>query len=59
MKRLLKKFHGDESGAVTVDWVVLCAAIVGLAAVAYTTIEEQTLLLEEQAAAGIETQIGQ
>ena len=27
---LFKKFHNDESGAVTVDWVVLTAAIVGL-----------------------------
>jgi len=26
----LKKFQNDESGAVTVDWVVLTAAIVGL-----------------------------
>lgn len=25
-----KSFHNDESGAVTVDWVVLTAAIVGL-----------------------------
>jgi len=29
----LKKFHKDESGAVTVDWVVLTAAIVGLGVV--------------------------
>jgi Flp pilus assembly pilin Flp len=28
---LLNKFRNDESGAVTVDWVVLTAAIVGLA----------------------------
>jgi Flp pilus assembly pilin Flp len=27
---MIKKFHNDESGAVTVDWVVLTAAIVGL-----------------------------
>ncbi|MDR5651974.1 Flp family type IVb pilin [Ruixingdingia sedimenti] len=27
---LIKKFRNDESGAVTVDWVVLTAAIVGL-----------------------------
>lgn len=27
---LFKKFRSDESGAVTVDWVVLTAAIVGL-----------------------------
>ncbi|MGG7645474.1 Flp family type IVb pilin [Rhodovulum sp. YNF3179] len=28
--RLIKTFNNDESGAVTVDWVVLTAAIVGL-----------------------------
>ncbi|MBZ8117671.1 hypothetical protein KUD11_03310 [Roseovarius sp. LXJ103] len=27
----LKKFRADESGAITVDWVVLTAAIIGLA----------------------------
>jgi Flp pilus assembly pilin Flp len=27
---LIKRFHNDEAGAVTVDWVVLTAAIVGL-----------------------------
>lgn len=27
---MIKKFRNDESGAVTVDWVVLTAAIVGL-----------------------------
>jgi len=30
MMNLLKKFRRDEDGAVTVDWVVLTAAIVGL-----------------------------
>jgi Flp pilus assembly pilin Flp len=30
MTNLLKNFANDESGAVTVDWVVLTAAIVGL-----------------------------
>jgi Flp pilus assembly pilin Flp len=30
MTNLLKNFAKDESGAVTVDWVVLTAAIVGL-----------------------------
>jgi len=32
MKPNMPRFMKDESGAVTVDWVVLCAAIVGLAA---------------------------
>ncbi len=26
----IKNFHADEDGAVTVDWVVLTAAVVGL-----------------------------
>ena len=30
MKRFLEKVIHDEDGAVTVDWVVLTAAIVGL-----------------------------
>lgn len=31
MRSLLRTFKSDEDGAVTVDWVVLTAAIVGLA----------------------------
>lgn len=30
MLTMIKNFRADESGAVTVDWVVLTAAIVGL-----------------------------
>lgn len=30
LNALIKNFAADESGAVTVDWVVLTAAIVGL-----------------------------
>ncbi|EEW26330.1 Flp family type IVb pilin [Rhodobacter ferrooxidans] len=33
-----KSFANDESGAVTVDWVVLTAAIVGLGLVVMTTV---------------------
>lgn len=39
MIKFFKKFSRDEDGAVTVDWVVLTAAVVGLAVAAYTTIE--------------------
>lgn len=42
MKRLLRQFYKSDDGAVTVDWVVLTAAIVGLASVAYVTIESNT-----------------
>ncbi|WP_368187046.1 hypothetical protein [Aestuariibius sp. HNIBRBA575] len=30
MYNFFQRFRGDETGAVTVDWVVLTAAIVGL-----------------------------
>ncbi|SDW92766.1 Flp family type IVb pilin [Roseicitreum antarcticum] len=35
---LIKEFHNDESGAVTVDWVVLTAAIVGLGIAVVSTV---------------------
>jgi Flp pilus assembly pilin Flp len=37
--KFIKNFRKDEDGAVTVDWVVLTAAVVGLAVAAYTSIE--------------------
>ena len=33
-----RKFNNDESGAVTVDWVVLTAAIVGLGIAVVSTV---------------------
>ncbi|PFG61947.1 hypothetical protein AXZ77_0511 [Thioclava sp. ES.031] len=38
----IKKFHDEEDGAVTVDWVVLTAAVVGLGAAAMALIRSQT-----------------
>jgi Flp pilus assembly pilin Flp len=35
---IFKNFKNDESGAVTVDWVVLTAAIVGLGFVVMQTV---------------------
>lgn len=35
---LLKRFQKDEDGAVTVDWVVLTAAVVGLGLVVMAAI---------------------
>jgi Flp pilus assembly pilin Flp len=37
--KFIKNFRKDEDGAVTVDWVVLTAAVVGLAIAAYSSIE--------------------
>ena len=40
--KLFKKFNAEEDGAVTVDWVVLTAAIVGLGMLALTPIAYST-----------------
>ena len=45
MLNFIKNFRRDEDGAVTVDWVVLTAAVVGLAIAAYTAIETSSLRL--------------
>ena len=39
MLKRLKKLYRDESGAVTVDWVVLTAFIVGLTGVVVLSIQ--------------------
>ncbi|NDV49089.1 MULTISPECIES: hypothetical protein [unclassified Salipiger] len=41
MLKFIKTFRNDEDGAVTVDWVVLTAAVVAMAAGAYTLIDTQ------------------
>ncbi|HBS49440.1 MAG TPA: hypothetical protein DEA05_04800 [Rhodobacteraceae bacterium] len=45
MLKFIKNFRNDEDGAVTVDWVVLTAAVVALAGAAYTSIESGTSTL--------------
>ena len=42
MIKFIKNFRKDEAGAVTVDWVVLTAAVVGLAAAGVATIKGGT-----------------
>ncbi len=39
MMNFFKNFRNDEDGAVTVDWVVLTAAVVGLGIAAVATIQ--------------------
>ena len=39
MMKFIKNFRKDEDGAVTVDWVVLTSAVVGLAVAAYSSIQ--------------------
>ncbi|MBY6002393.1 hypothetical protein KUV62_00635 [Salipiger bermudensis] len=42
MLNFIKNFRADEDGAVTVDWVVLTAAVVAMAIGAYTTIKNNS-----------------
>ncbi|TYB82968.1 Flp family type IVb pilin [Maritimibacter fusiformis] len=45
--KLMKTFRNDEDGAVTVDWVVLTAAIVGLGIAILTTVQTGTQTLAD------------
>lgn len=56
MKKHLKKFAQDTSGAITVDWVVLCAGVVALAAVAVTSISTGSEELSDNVGVYITTQ---
>lgn len=47
MIKTFRKFGKDENGAVTVDWVVLTAAVVALAGAAYTAIQDGAETLTE------------
>ncbi|WP_372840421.1 hypothetical protein [Phaeovulum sp.] len=42
MFKMLKSFRAQEDGAVTVDWVVLTAAVVGLGAAALAMVSGGT-----------------
>ncbi len=54
MLKFINKFRKDENGAVTVDWVVLTAAVVALAGAAYTSIETGASNLTESTGTFIE-----
>ncbi|SFT79810.1 hypothetical protein [Sedimentitalea nanhaiensis] len=43
MINIMKTFLSDQEGAVTVDWVVLCAAVVALSAIGMNKIADNTL----------------
>ncbi len=45
MLNFIKNFSRDEDGAVTVDWVVLTAAIVGLGIAVLTSVGNSTTAL--------------
>jgi Flp pilus assembly pilin Flp len=56
MLNFIKNFRADEDGAVTVDWVVLTAAIVGLGIAVMSTVGNGTTALGDTISAQLETQ---
>ena len=46
MIQQLKGFLSDESGAITVDWVVLTASVVAMAAISFYQIRDNSANLE-------------
>ena len=51
---ILNRFKKDEDGAVTVDWVVLTAAVVGLGLVIFTAIQPRLAALATDIGAEID-----
>jgi Flp pilus assembly pilin Flp len=56
MMNFVKNFRNDEDGAVTVDWVVLTAAVVGLAIAAYGSIQSGASEMTAQTSTFLSTQ---
>ncbi|QFT94073.1 hypothetical protein FIU86_14580 [Roseovarius sp. THAF9] len=56
MFKILERFAKSEEGAVTVDWVVLTAGIVGMAVGAIQTVGDANEALGNSASTAIATQ---
>ncbi|MEL6644290.1 MAG: hypothetical protein AAFQ79_10175 [Pseudomonadota bacterium] len=57
MLKLAKRFKKDEDGAVTVDWVVLTAAIVGLGIAVIASVREGVNTLGQDISERVATQM--
>lgn len=55
LKKFFKKFRKEEEGAVTVDWVVLTAAVVGLGVGAVSIIQGGVDSLAGTISSGVST----
>jgi len=51
--KLTRKFRNEEDGAVTVDWVVLTAAIVGLGVAVMATVKSGSNDLASKISSGL------
>ena len=54
MINFIKNFRADEDGAVTVDWVVLTAAVVGLGVAGVATVKGSISSLATKIKTGVE-----
>ena len=54
--KITKRFKNDEDGAVTVDWVVLTAAIVGLGVAVLASVRSATETLGDKISTAVESQ---
>lgn len=57
MLNFIKNFRADEDGAVTVDWVVLTAAIVALGLVVGTSVRNGAVTLGNDVGADLAAQV--
>ena len=55
--KITKRFKKDEDGAVTVDWVVLTAAIVGLGVAVLASVRSATVTLGDRISQEIDNQV--
>ena len=55
MIKFIKKFRKEEEGAVTVDWVVLTAAVVGLGVAGVSTVQGGVDTLASSIQSGVST----
>ncbi|MGH1452652.1 MAG: Flp family type IVb pilin [Paracoccaceae bacterium] len=53
MRKLFKNFRADEDGAVTVDWVMLTAAIVGIGGISILAVSGGVSTLSASTATNI------
>lgn len=56
MIKFIKKFRKEEEGAVTVDWVVLTAAVVGLGVAGVATVSNGVDSLATKIESGVSAQ---
>lgn len=56
MIKFIKKFRKEEEGAVTVDWVVLTAAVVGLGVAGVATVSGGVNSLASKIESGVTNQ---